>query len=283
VGGVAIGGLSSEEARNKLAQRVETPVSFYQGAHSWKADPSELGASTSVQKALATALLAHPNQALPLKVGVDVHAVRRYVKNLDEKYRERPVNAKLIGLQNLAPSFQEAKEGRKVDVDLLTHQVVEALRTTYRSVRLPVPLVAIDPKVTSSNWGPIIVIRRGSNHLYLYDGSHLVQTFGVATGQSQYPTPLGDWHIVTMQRNPWWLPPDSPWAKGAKPIPPGPGNPLGTRWMGLDAAGVGIHGTPDAASIGYSASHGCIRMRIPDAESLFTQVEVGTPVYIVSA
>ena len=110
-----------------------------------------------------------------------------------------------------------------------------------------------------------------------------MRTFGVATGQSKYPTPLGTFEIVSMQRNPWWLPPDSDWAKDAKPIPPGPGNPLGTRWMGLTAPGVGIHGTPDAASIGYSASHGCIRMRIPDAESLFTSVDTGTPVFIVGA
>jgi lipoprotein-anchoring transpeptidase ErfK/SrfK len=86
-----------------------------------------------------------------------------------------------------------------------------------------------------------------------------------------------------MQRNPWWRPPDSPWAKGLKPVPPGPGNPLGTRWMGLDASGVGMHGTPDAASIGYSASHGCIRMRIPDAEWLFDHVRIGTPVFIIDA
>ncbi len=129
--------------------------------------------------------------------------------------------------------------------------------------------------------GPIVVIERGSNRLHLYNGDALVQTFPVATGQAIYPTPLGQWSIVTMQRDPWWIPPNSPWAKGAKPIPPGPGNPLGTRWMGLSAAGVGMHGTPDAASIGYSASHGCIRMRIPDAEWLFDHVHIGTPVFII--
>jgi lipoprotein-anchoring transpeptidase ErfK/SrfK len=53
--------------------------------------------------------------------------------------------------------------------------------------------------------------------------------------------------------------------------------------LGLSASGVGIHGTPDAASIGYSASHGCIRMRIPDAEWLFERVEVGSTVFIVRA
>ena len=89
--------------------------------------------------------------------------------------------------------------------------------------------------------------------------------------------------VADKQYNPWWYPPTSDWAKGLKPVPPGPGNPLGTRWMGLSAAAVGIHGTPDAASIGYSASHGCIRMRIPDAEWLFEHVDVGTPVVIVSA
>src|SRR5438876_11550889 len=112
----------------------------------------------------------------------------------------------------------------------------------------------------------------------------LVRRIEVATGQPIYPTPVGSFKLVIMERNPWWYPPpSSPWAKGAKPIPPGPGNPLGTRWMGLSAPGVGIHGTPDPASIGYSASHGCIRMYIPQAEWLFDHVEIGTPVYIVPA
>jgi lipoprotein-anchoring transpeptidase ErfK/SrfK len=52
--------------------------------------------------------------------------------------------------------------------------------------------------------------------------------------------------------------------------------------MGLSAPGVGIHGTPQDGSIGYSLSHGCIRMHIPEAEWLFEHVDVGTPVFIVS-
>ena len=128
------------------------------------------------------------------------------------------------------------------------------------------------------------LIRRESKSLYLYEGRRLVRRLGVATGQSRYPTPLGTFVIADKQYNPWWYPPaGSEWAQGAEPIPPGPGNPLGTRWMGLSAPYVGIHGTPDAASIGYSASHGCIRMLIPQVEWLFTQVDVGTPVFIVAA
>jgi lipoprotein-anchoring transpeptidase ErfK/SrfK len=128
----------------------------------------------------------------------------------------------------------------------------------------------------------VIVIHRGLNRLLLYRGARFWQAFTVATGQSAYPTPLGRFQILVKWQNPWWYPPDSSWAEGLKPIPPGPGNPLGTRWMGLSAPGVGIHGTPDAASIGYSASHGCIRMRISEAEWLFNHVEIGTTVFIVS-
>jgi lipoprotein-anchoring transpeptidase ErfK/SrfK len=146
----------------------------------------------------------------------------------------------------------------------------------------------LKPRVTVADLGPAIVIKRSSNRLILYrpggkKGMRVVRRFGVATGQASFPTPLGSYEIVQKQRNPWWIPPDSDWAEGEEPIPPGPGNPLGTRWMGLSAPAVGIHGTPDAASIGYSASHGCIRMLVPEAEWLFEQVDEGTPVYILDA
>jgi lipoprotein-anchoring transpeptidase ErfK/SrfK len=167
-----------------------------------------------------------------------------------------------------------------------TRAIVLALKTQQRGA-LPIAFDAIKPAVTGDTVGKAIVIRRGSNHLYLYrvgPKSKLIRDFQVATGRSQYPTPLGKYEIINKWLNPWWYPPaGSAWAEGAQPIPPGPGNPLGTRWMGLSAPYVGIHGTPDAASIGYSASHGCIRMLIPQVEWLFTQVDIGTPVFIVAA
>jgi lipoprotein-anchoring transpeptidase ErfK/SrfK len=153
-----------------------------------------------------------------------------------------------------------------------------------QSTRPPLQLIThpVQPRVTPANYGPVIVISRSSNTLVLYDGTQAVQSFHVATGQARYPTPAGLWHIVTMQRDPWWYPPtQDDWAKGLKPVPPGPDNPLGTRWMGLDAAGVGIHGTDAPTSIGYSVSHGCIRMQVPEAEWLFEHVHVGTPVIIL--
>jgi lipoprotein-anchoring transpeptidase ErfK/SrfK len=126
----------------------------------------------------------------------------------------------------------------------------------------------------------LVIIRRAAHRLYFYRHDHPVRVFTVATGGQYTPTPTGRFRIVDMYRHPWWYPPRAKWARHLKPIPPGPGNPLGTRWMGISVSGVGIHGTPDATSVGYSVSHGCIRMSIRDAESLFRLVRVGTRVWI---
>ena len=141
----------------------------------------------------------------------------------------------------------------------------------------------IAPTVTRKNYGPVIVIHRGSNRLLLFRGARYWRVFPVATGQSVYPTPLGRFQILVKWKDPWWYPPPDPWAAGEKPTPPGPGNPLGPRWMGLSAPGVGIHGTNNESSIGYSVSHGCIRMHVADALWLFDHVEIGTTVYIIAA
>jgi lipoprotein-anchoring transpeptidase ErfK/SrfK len=125
-----------------------------------------------------------------------------------------------------------------------------------------------------------IVIDESSHSLTLTRPGQAPVVFGVAVGQSAYPTPTGSFHIISKVVDPTWTPPDSPWAQGELPVPPGPDNPLGTRWMGLNVSGVGIHGTNDPSSIGYSVSHGCIRMQIPDAERLFTMVSLGMSVYI---
>ena len=125
-----------------------------------------------------------------------------------------------------------------------------------------------------------IVVDLGDLHLYLYRDGKLVKSYPVAAGQPAYPTPTGSYVVTSMIMNPTWLPPNSDWAKDAKPIPPGMDNPLGTRWIGTSAPGVGIHGTPDDSSIGTYASHGCIRMHIYDVEDLYPRVVIGMPVII---
>lgn len=126
-----------------------------------------------------------------------------------------------------------------------------------------------------------IVVTLGKFRLQLFRDGKVVKTFKVAVGQPAYPTPTGTYRIVNKQRDPTWTPPpDSSWAKGLGPIPPGPGNPLGTRWMGTSAPYVGIHGTYASSSIGTRASHGCIRMHIKDVEELYEEVSVGMPVQL---
>jgi lipoprotein-anchoring transpeptidase ErfK/SrfK len=157
--------------------------------------------------------------------------------------------------------------------------VVHELATNQRAP-LRFATKTIQPRALSSLSAAIIVINRANNLLSLYRGTSLWRQFHVATGQAAYPTPAGRFDIVVKWKNPWWYPPPDPWAAGEKPTPPGPSNPLGTRWMGISSPGVGIHGTPKPESIGYSESHGCIRMLIPQAEWLFDHVDVGTTVFI---
>jgi lipoprotein-anchoring transpeptidase ErfK/SrfK len=280
--GLPVGGMSYEQAEAAVRPAFSRAVRLTLDEKHWWVRSSRFGVSVAVADGVSRALNASEGDAVPLVPDVDVDAVRAYVHTLDKHFSYPTKDAELLGLNGLVPQLSDATAGRAVVVGVTSRRLVHALRDPKaRRVRVAVRLVT--PKVTAATFGPVIVIRRGANELRYYDGERLVRTFGVATGQAVYPTPTGQFTIVDMQRWPWWRPPDSPWARGLKPIPPGPGNPLGTRWMGLSAPGVGIHGTPDDASIGYSASHGCIRMHIPDAEWLFQHVKIGTPVVITDA
>ena len=281
IGGVRVGGLNSEQARAAVKWWYNRPLRFaFYGKH-WSVRPETIGASVDVDSSVEQVLKAPPNRHLQLRVNVDEERIDRYVRGLDSTLSV-PAEDATATLAGVRPVIQPGKAGIAVNPKLTRLRVEAALAVAARSIVRPVAKT-VAPSVNRSNFGAVVVIYRGSNVLHLYNGEQPWRTIPVATGQAIYPTPTGSWHVVDKQRNPWWRPPDSPWAQGLKPIPPGPGNPLGTRWMGLDAAGVGMHGTPDAASIGYSASHGCIRMRIPDAEWLFDRVRVGTPVFIISA
>ena len=279
--GVQIGGLAPDAAVEAVTAAFSQPVTLRFGTTRIAVAPSLLGLNVPVDSAVAKALTVAPSTQLTLRGTVDSSLVRGFVAKIGARFARKPVSSKLV-LRNLKPYVTPAVTGQTIEVNVgvrdLTNELVHGTRT-------PIILKARykQPQVTPSTIGPVIVIRRGANRLTLYNGMKVVRTFGVATGQAVYPTPLGKFSIVVMWRNPWWYPPSSPWAAGEKPVPPGPGNPLGTRWMGLSAPGVGIHGTPEDGSIGYSLSHGCIRMHIPQAEWLFNHVAIGTPVFIVSA
>ena len=281
VGGIHVGGLSATAAYLVVRAAFRAPLVLQAGVHRAMVNPADLGAIAYAKAAVAHARSAPAGAAIPLGVSIHGRAVRELVDSLAKRYERLPIDAKLL-LRNLQPYVTEGQPGKTLDRKASVAAILQALRENRRT-GIKLPSVEIPQEISRKTFGPVVVIRRGSNRLFLYKGMKPWRTFGVATGQSIYPTPLGRFQIVVKWQDPWWYPPDSPWAKGAKPIPPGPGNPLGTRWMGLSSPGVGIHGTPDSASLGYSASHGCIRMYIPQAEWLFEHVDVGTPVYIVPA
>jgi hypothetical protein len=283
VGGTLVGGLSAGEAEEVLRATFGRPIRLVVSpTRTIVVEPRELGASLEASAAVRRALAYHrAGLNVPLVVDVPVERVERVVQRLGSELDRASVDSRWR-LRKLRPLPTKAATGRRLNRVLTTRAIVTALRTHGRDP-IQLPFQVLEPKVTEKTIGHAIVIRRGAKGLFLYDGRRFVRRFQVATGQSSYPTPLGHFAIVVKQRNPWWYPPaGSAWAQGKEPVPPGPGNPLGTRWMGLSAPYVGIHGTPDAASIGYSASHGCIRMRIPEAEWLFDHVEVGTQVFIVA-
>jgi lipoprotein-anchoring transpeptidase ErfK/SrfK len=280
--GVPVGGMSNEQAQASLRPAFARPVRLVYGDTRWRLRPAHFGLRVVVAEGVARALRAEAGAALPLVPKVDVPEVRRFVRALDKRVSYPATDAEFIGLKGFKPQFKKEKAGVKVMRGLSTERIVRGLQSAGQ-LRIRLATRTLKPLRTVARFGPVVVIRRGANELRYYEGARLIRKFGVATGQAVYPTPTGIFSVVDMQLNPWWLPPDSPWAEGLDPIPPGPGNPLGTRWMGLSAPGVGIHGTPDDASIGYSASHGCIRMHISDAEWLFHHVRIGTPVLITDS
>jgi len=281
IAGIDVGGLTPELATATVEQEFQQPLRLRVGSTEVLVTPDVLGATPVIDKAIERALAAQPYSTIPLGVSVVSGTIADFVAKLAQRFDRVAVDSKL-SLRSLRPLLSKERAGRKLDQRRAVHDINTALADGTRDeVRLVT--AALRPKVTQRNFGPVIVIRRNSNRLLLYSGTKYRRFFAVATGQTQYPTPLGRFRIVVKWRNPWWYPPDSPWAQGQSPIPPGPDNPLGTRWMGLSAAGVGIHGTPSDASIGYSVSHGCIRMHIPQAEWLFNHVEIGTTVFIVAA
>ncbi len=118
-----------------------------------------------------------------------------------------------------------------------------------------------------------IVVSLAERRLALVDGVRVLRVYRTAVGAPGSPSPVGTFEIINRIENPTYYVP-------GKVIPPGPANPLGTRWLGLNLKGYGIHGTNQPKSIGKAASHGCIRMRNKDVEELFQLVLPGDQVEI---
>jgi lipoprotein-anchoring transpeptidase ErfK/SrfK len=280
IGTVDVGGMTSWQATVAVKQAYLAPLVVRVAHQGFSVKPVHFRTSVPVDAAVQTALTAPANTVVPLKPTFSRALLHKWVKKLAPTVY-KPAVAGSILIHNGHPRLFHDRPGHKLQILATQILIRDAIQTGTRTT-IAAPLTVLHaPDVKPRE--AIIVIHRGVNRLVLFHGTHYVRSFPVATGQPIYPTPLGNFVIVVKQKNPWWYPPtQDAWAKGLKPVPPGPGNPLGTRWMGLSAPGVGIHGTDAPWSIGHSESHGCIRMQVPDAEWLYPHVRVGTPVFIIA-
>jgi lipoprotein-anchoring transpeptidase ErfK/SrfK len=122
----------------------------------------------------------------------------------------------------------------------------------------------------------LLVVSLEDRKLALVEDGQVKKVYPVAVGKPSTPSPVGTFTIERRVVNPTY-------SHDGRFVPPGPGNPVGTRWMGLSIHGYGIHGTNEPHSIGKAASHGCIRMAKADLEELYPLVEVGDTVELVGA
>ena len=120
----------------------------------------------------------------------------------------------------------------------------------------------------------VIVVSLEDRRLALVEGGQVKRVYTVAVGKPSTPSPVGTFAIARRVKNPTYH-------HDGKTVLPGPGNPVGTRWMGLSIKGYGIHGTNEPKSIGKAASHGCIRMAKGDLEEFYEMVAAGDTVELV--
>jgi lipoprotein-anchoring transpeptidase ErfK/SrfK len=299
VGGVEVGGMTRDEAvaavRATTEPKLRRGVFVVGGDKRWPVTPAGLGHDAGVEQAVDKALTGpelswyedywHRLTNKPVTHTVDVALatddakVAGFVRALAPKLAVAPTNAS-VKLVDGKVVKQKAKNGRVLDLRASTRALVKGLRGDARKVKLVTRPVA--PKITNDKLGKTIEINLSTNRLTFYDGLKVRKVYPVATGQPSFPTPQGTWEVVYKRVNPTWTnpAPDGWGADMPKSIPPGPGNPLGTRAMSLNASGILIHGTYASYSIGSYASHGCIRMLLSDVEALYPQVPMGTPVLI---
>jgi hypothetical protein len=120
----------------------------------------------------------------------------------------------------------------------------------------------------------VIVVSLEDRKLALVEDGKVKKIYTVAVGKPSTPSPVGTFSIERRLMNPTY-------SHDGRIVPPGPNNPVGTRWMGLSIHGYGIHGTNVPSSIGKAASHGCIRMAKADLEELYPMVQVGDTVELI--
>jgi lipoprotein-anchoring transpeptidase ErfK/SrfK len=303
--GVDVGGMDEAEAKSAVRQELLAPLRHslrvgYAG-HSWTLDGKSLKVHANLNRAAEEAVALSQDEFLPGRVvryvtggsidkdvpaGITYsqRAVNRFVRHVagavDREAKDATVEPSGDSLE-IAP----AEYGRKLRDNLLSRQLNAAVLNAGADHTIAARTHPVKPAVTAdevaAKYPSYLTLDRATFTLRLWEHLKLAKTYTVAVGQEGLETPEGLYDIQEKQENPSWHVPDSAWAGdlAGQVIPPGPEDPIKARWMGI-FEGAGIHGTEETESLGSAASHGCVRMSIPDVEELYDRVEVGTPIYI---
>ena len=304
IGGIDVSGLEPEAARSQVRSNLIAPINkkivVRHDGNSYKLNPEKLKIRADVRGMVDRALAVSQDggilgrtwrrvsggsiaEAIPSRIAYSKDSVGEFVSSiagdLDREASNATVNPSGTSLVPV-----KASSGLRVEQEKLTKAVEKALDDPSDR-RIDAPVEKVEPEVTTADladkYPTYIVVDRAGFRLELFKNLELAKTYTVALGASGYDTPAGLYSIESKQVNPTWYVPDAEWAGNlaGTTVPPGPDNPLKARWMGI-YNGAGIHGTSDVGSLGSAASHGCVRMDIPDVIDLYNRVGVGTPIYI---
>lgn len=155
---------------------------------------------------------------------------------------------------------QKPTNGTALPVAIMSARPVSDARRT----------IAVEPGAVTR----VVVVSLEDRRLALVEDGVVKKVYRVAVGKESTPSPTGTFMVMDRVENPTYY-------HAGQVVPPGPANPVGTRWIGLNKKGYGIHGTNAPRSIGKAASHGCIRMCQRDLEDLFAQLRSGDSVEII--
>jgi lipoprotein-anchoring transpeptidase ErfK/SrfK len=306
VNGVAIGGLTRAQAQEKLSKTLlaplDRPVKVQYKDHTYtltqKAAAIGININGTVDNALKSSQKGDMfsrswrnlrNESLNTELAAEVNynkpSIEKLVKRVQRSIDRPPKDATLdLSKGHVDPTTSQT--GVRVKYNSLEREVEKTLLDPGNTQVVKVQTNVVQPKVSTAQlakkYPAVIIVDRGSFRLTLYKNLKPKKTYGIAVGQVGLETPAGLYNVQNKAVNPAWHVPNSAWAGSlAGKVIPGndPSNPIKARWMGI-YDGAGIHGTSEDGSIGSAASHGCIRMHIPDVEELYDEVPVGAPVYI---
>ena len=305
IGGVDVGGLDEDEAAALVRRKLLTPL---QGSlrvtfrdRSWELPGEKLKIRADVDAAVEEAVEDSQEGGLPGRLvryvsGGEVDesiapqvtyfepAINRFVREVAEDVNREPQNAD-VEPSSASLNVVAGKDGLKLRDNLLEKELKAAVLNANAPDTVVAKAHSIAPEVTkdevAAEYPSYLTLDRSTFTLRLWKNLKLAKTYTVAVGQEGLETPEGLYQIEAMEENPVWNVPESDWAGSlaGQTIPPGPSNPIKARWMAI-YEGAGIHGTEETSSLGSAASHGCVRMAIPDVEELYDEVEVGTPIFI---